>query len=125
MATEEFCGAVVLEIDGREIDCTNLSVQVATGRSAVKTMNRNRWIAGYKNGVMTYELSLTVVVPKDGDEPNWANIERGKVSREPIDGNGQRVSYLDCFTVSVGHTYDVDNEARKSITMIAAREVTE
>jgi uncharacterized protein YunC (DUF1805 family) len=125
MATEEFCGAVVLEVDGQEIDCTSLSVQVSTGRSAVKTMNRKRQIAGFKQGVTTYELSLTVVVPKDGKEPNWAGIERGKVTRETIDGTGERVSYLDCFTVSVGHTFDVDNEARKSITMIAAREVKE
>jgi hypothetical protein len=125
MATEEFVGAVVLELDSREIDCTSMSVQVVTGRSAVKTMKRSRGIAGFKNGVMTYEISLTVVVPKDGDEPDWANIERGKVTAEPIDGTGQRVSYLDCFSTSVGHTYDVDNEARKNITLIAAREVKE
>lgn len=125
MPTEEFCGAVVLEVDGQEIDCTSLSVQVTTGRSPVKTMNRKRQIAGFKQGVKVYELSLTVVVPKDGKEPKWADIERAKVTREPIDGAGQRVSYLDCFTTNVGHSFDVDNEARKSITMIAVREVTE
>ncbi len=125
MATEEFVGAVVLEVDGREIDCTSLSVQVVTGRSAVKTMNRTRNIAGFKEGVRTYELQLTVVVPKDGNEPDWANISRAKVTREPIDGTGQRVSYLDAFTTSVGHSFDVDNEARKNISMIAVREVKE
>lgn len=126
MPSEEFCGAVVLELDGgREIDCTSFSVQVVTGRSPVATMNRSRTIAGFKNGIKRYELSLTVVVPKDGDEPDWANIERGKVTREPIDGEGQRVSYLDCFTTSVGETYDVDNEARKNISMVAVREVKE
>lgn len=125
MPSEEFTGAVVLEIDGREIDCTAMSVQVATGMSPVATMNRTRNIAGFKKGVRRYELSLTVVVPKDGSEPDWANIERGKVTREPIDGQGERVSYLDCFTTSVGETYDVDNEARKNISMIAVREVKE
>lgn len=125
MAAEEFVGAIALELDGREIECTSLSVNVSTGNRLVRTMNRSRNAAGYTKGVRQYDLNLTVVVPADGNEPNWAEIVGAKITREPIDGQGERVSYLDCFTVSVGHTFEVDGEARKSISMHAMREVRE
>lgn len=124
MALEEFVGAVVLEVDGREIDCTSLSVQESTGRRGVRTMNRTGRLSGYTEGVSAFELTLTVVIPKDGDEPQWGTIKGAKVTRELISGGG-RFSYLDCFTTGVGTTFEVDGEARKTINMMASREVKE
>ena len=124
MALEEYVGAVILDLDGREVDCTSLSVNENTGRRGVKTMNRTGRIGGYTEGVKSYDLTLTVVIPKDGDEPAWGSIVGAKVSREMISGGG-RTSYLDCFTVGVGTTFEVEGEARKTINMVASREVQE
>lgn len=124
MALEEYVGAVVLEVDGREIDCVSLSVQINTGRRGVRTMNRSARLAGYTEGVTAIELTLTVVIPTDGSEPQWDKIKDAKVSRELISGGG-RFSYLDAFTTAVGATFEVDGEARKTINMMASREVKE
>lgn len=124
MALEEFVGAVTMELDGREIDLVSLSVQAMNGKRVVRTMNRSGNAAGFSRGVTQYELQATVVIPADGDEPDWANIENAKITREPIAG-GRRVSYLDCFTISVGETFSVDDEARRNITLVALREVRE
>jgi len=124
MALEEFEGAIILELDGREIDCTSLSVRESTGRRLVRTMNRSGHGAGFVQGVDQFDLTVTVVVPKDGAEVDWARITGSKITREPIAG-GQRVSYLDCFTTEVGQSFEVDGEARKTISMHALREVKE
>lgn len=54
MALEEYVGAVVVEVDGREIEAFSCSPSANTGRKPVKTMNRNQRIAGYTNGVYEY-----------------------------------------------------------------------
>lgn len=51
MALEEYVGAVVVEVDGREIEAFSCSPSANTGRKPVKTMNRSQRIAGYTNGV--------------------------------------------------------------------------
>ena len=40
MALEEYVGAIVMEVDGQEIEVTDLKVDTNTGRKLVKTMNR-------------------------------------------------------------------------------------
>jgi len=124
MALEEFEGAITLELDGREIDCTSLSVRASTGRRLVRTMNKTGNAAGFVKGVTQFDLTVTVVVPKDGKDVEWDAITGAKITREPI-GGGQRHSYLDCFTTEVGQSFEVDGEARKTISMHALREVKE
>ena len=124
MALEEFVGAVALEFDGREFDCTSFSASVATGRSLVRTMNRSGRAAGYRKGITQYDLSITVVIPADGSEPDWENMVGAKLSVEPIAG-GQREAYLDVFTTSVGAAYEMDGEARRNISAHALRKVKE
>ena len=51
MALEEYVGAVVVEINGREIEAFSCSPSANTGRKPVKTMNRSQRIAGYVEGV--------------------------------------------------------------------------
>ncbi|MBX3588795.1 MAG: phage tail protein [Ramlibacter sp.] len=124
MALEEYVGAVVLEIDGREIEITSLDVKDMTGRKPVKTMNRTGRLKGFTRGIGQFDIKATAVVPVNGSMPDWANIEGAKITQEPLAG-GQRVSYLDCFTVDVGEQYSVDNEARVDINMHALRKVQE
>lgn len=124
MALKEFVGSISLDVDGREIDVASVSPRESTGRRPVRTMNKLRAIAGFSRGIKTFELRVTAVVPKDGSEVDWSNIEGAKLTIEPSDG-GQRTSYLDCFTTEVGAEYSVDNEARLDIQLMAVRKVEE
>jgi hypothetical protein len=124
MALQEFVGAVVMEVDTREIDIVSISPRHMTGRRAVRTMNKTGNAAGFSQGVTSIELRITAVVPATGEPLDWKNIQGAKITITPIAG-GQRKSYLDCFTTEVGHQYEVDNEARIDISMVALREITE
>lgn len=124
MALEEYVGAIVMEVDGQEIEVTDLKVDTNTGRKLVKTMNRTGRAKGFSRGIAEIQLSLTVVIPDSGDL-DWQAIEGSKITEYPLSNTGKRTSYLDCFTLTVGKTYSVDNEARRDITMQALREVTE
>ncbi|HDZ9666299.1 TPA: phage tail protein [Yersinia enterocolitica] len=125
MAADEYVGSIVLEIDGREIEVTSLNVDITTGRKLVKTMNKTGRSKGFSRGIAEYKLSLSAVVPLDGNI-DWAAIENAKVTQYPLNGSGgKRTSYLDCFTTETGAKYTVDNEAMIDITMNALREVIE
>lgn len=124
MALQEFVGAIVMEVDAREIEIVSCSPRVMTGRKLVKTMNRSGHAAGFSRGVATYELSVTAVVPKTGSPVNWEDIEGAKITLSPISG-GQRISYVDCFSLEVGHQYEADNEARIDIKLAALKKVEE
>lgn len=124
MALQEYVGAIVLEVDGAEIEVVSVSPTTNTGRKPVRTMNRARRIAGFSRGITTYELRVVCVVPTDGTSVDWEGIEGAKLTIEEGD-NGQRVSYLDCFSTEVGNEYTDDNEARRNITLNAVRKVIE
>lgn len=122
MALDEYVGSIVLEINSQEIEITDLDVSVNTGRKLVKTMNSTGKAKGYSQGIATYELSISAVVP-DEDEPDWENLVGVKVTSYPLNDSGNRTSYLDCFTTEVGTKYTVDNEAKIDIKMSALSKV--
>lgn len=124
MALQEYVGAIVMEVDGKEIEIVSMSPNEETGRRLVKTMNKTGNAAGFSKGVTMFDLSVSAVIPKTGDPLDWSNIEGAKITVSPVSG-GQRVSYLDCFTISVGRQYSADNEARIDIRMNALRKVEE
>lgn len=124
MALQEFVGAASLEVDGKEVEVSSISVKESTGRRAVKTMNRAMRIKGFSRGIVTYDLSVTAVVPLTGTPIAWANIEGAKITVQPV-GGGKRYSYLDCFTLELGEKYEVDGEAMIDIQMAALRKVQE
>ncbi|EIF0163177.1 phage tail protein [Salmonella enterica] len=122
---DEYVGAIVLEVDGEEFECSDLDVQISTGRKLVKTMNKTGRAKGFTRGIATYELSLSVVIPLSGDK-DWAGMEGVKVTQYPVsDSGGKRTSYLDCFVTDVGAKYTVDGEAKRDIKMSSLREVIE
>ncbi|MEX9938233.1 hypothetical protein AB7W72_22480, partial [Providencia rettgeri] len=122
---EEYAGAIVLEIDGREVEVTDMDVQEVTGRKLVKTMNKTGRAKGFMRGIATYELSISVVIPLNGDM-DWGAIEGSKLTQYPISGSGgKRISYLDCFVTEVGEKYSTDNEAKRDLKLNALRKVIE
>lgn len=124
MALEEVKGAIVLEVDGKEVEVVDLSATERTGTKPVKTMNRARRVGHFSSGIEEHDLRVTVVIPLSGDM-NWGAIKGAKLTEYPVSDNGKRTSYLDCYTVEVGETYNVDNEARRDISMFASRKIEE
>ncbi|MFD3249464.1 phage tail protein [Rahnella aquatilis] len=125
MALEEYVGSIILEMDGQEIEVTDLKEDTTTGRKLVKTMNKTGRAKGFARGIAEYQLTISVVVPLTGDL-DWEAMEGAKVTQYPLSGSGgKRVSYLDCFSTQVGATYTVDSEAKRDITVSALRRVTE
>lgn len=125
MALEEYVGAIVLEVDGQEAEVVSVSPTSKTGKKPVKTMNRTGRVKGFARGVEEHELKVTIVIPLDGDEIDWFNMEGGKLTMFPVSPGGQRVSYYDCVTLDMGDQYSVENEARRDLTIFSTRRVTE
>ncbi|MDD6910933.1 phage tail protein [Actinobacillus minor] len=121
----EYVGAIVLEVDGVEIEVTKCDPKVNTGRKGVKTLNSLGRMRGFIQGIAEYTLSITAVKPKDGTELDWDNITNAKVTFYPLGNDGQRTTYQDCFTTEVGESYTVDNEAVIDIQMGALNKVVE
>lgn len=124
MALQEYAGAIVLEVDGTEVEVIDLNVNTQTGRKLVKTMNKTGRAKGFAKGIAEYDLDVTVAIPLTGDI-DWAAIEGAKLTIYPISPGGKRESYLDCFTTQVGEKYSVDNEARRDLKIQALRNVKE
>lgn len=122
MALEEYVGAIVLYADGQEIEVTDIRPQTNTGRKLVKTMNKTGRAKGYSKGIAENSLSITVVLPKDVEQPDWDEMVGAKLTIMDMDGN-PLYSYLDCFTTQIGEQYSVDNEARRDITVQSLRKV--
>lgn len=115
----------MLEVNGVEIEITDLNVTKQTGRKLVKTMNSEGRARGFAKGIATWELSLTAALPIDGSEIDWAEINDAKITVYPLNQDDKRTSYLGCFTTQVGEKYTVDNEAVIDIQMTALKEVKE
>jgi len=124
MALKEYAGAMVLEIDGQEIEVVSLSTTTRTGKKPVKVMNRSRLIGGFARGIQEYELRATVAIPLQMDFA-WEDIEGAKLTIFPASPAGKRVSYLDCVSTEIGEEYSVDNEARRDVSLFAVRRVEE
>lgn len=123
---KEFLGAIVLEVDGQEVEIISVNSTSRTGRKPVKTMNRTGKTAGFTQGVGEIELKVTAPIPVDGsDELDWDAVTTSKITIYPSTTTGKRISYLGCFTTEVGEQYSVDNEARRDISMGAIKKVIE
>lgn len=124
MALIEYLGAIVMEIDGQEIEIESLDASVKTGRKLVKTMNKTGRAKGFARGIAEYDLKVTAVIPLTGDI-DWAAIQGAKIVVYPLTAGGKRTSYQDCFTVDVGEKYQVDGEAKRDVSMQALNKVVE
>ena len=125
MSDATYAGAIIMEVNGRDIEIVSLKPQTTTGRKPVKTMNRQGRVMGYADGVTEHKLSLTAAISIDGTEIDWDNITRAKITIYPINKEERRVSYLDCFTTECSEQYEADNEAKIDIEMIALHKIWE
>lgn len=123
MALKEYQGAIVLEVDGTEVEIESLDVTEKSGRKVIKTMNRTGRPTGFSKGISEITLKVSAVVPVTGDI-DWMSLQGAKITVYPV-GGGQRTSYLDCFTTEMGKKYKVDGEAMQDLQMSALRKVLE
>ncbi|TXG76836.1 MAG: phage tail protein [Rhodocyclaceae bacterium] len=117
--SSEYVGAVILEWDGREIECVSVSSDVSTGKRLVKTMNRSGRAKGHAKGVADFKLSVEVAIPTDGSEPDWLTIESGKLTVVPVDGIGKREVFTGCEVESMSSKYQVDGAAMRTLSITA------
>ncbi|WP_234086755.1 hypothetical protein [Azonexus sp. R2A61] len=115
---EEYVGAVVLEWDGKEIECLSMSVKCDTGKRPVKTMNRKKRVKGHAQGIVTYELDVEVAIPRTGDL-DWENMQDAKLTEFPVDDEEQRTTYYGCECTGYSEKYVVDGHAVRSLTISA------
>lgn len=116
---QEYVGAVVLEWDGREIECASISSDVSTGKRLVKTMNRKQRAKGHARGIPDFRLSVEVPIPTDGSEPDWLLIEGAKLTVVPIDDNGLREVYYGCEVETISSKFQVEGAAMRTLTITA------
>lgn len=125
MSDATYAGAVIMEINGREVEIVSIKPTTTTGRKPVKAMNRKGKVRGFAEGVTEYKLSITAAIPIDGTIPDWDNITKAKITIFPINQEDKRTSYLDCFSTETSEQYEVDNEARIDIEMVALDKIEE
>lgn len=117
---KEYCGTIVLEVDGKEHETISVDTTVKISAKLVKTMNSKKRALGKTCGTREYDLKLQVPVPLDGEEPDWDNMENATLKIYPACGTGGKSEqYVGCFTVEVGSKYKVEGEAVRDITMHA------
>jgi len=118
IGTKEYCGTMVLEVDGVEYETVSIDTTTKTGNKPVPTMNSKRRSLGTTTGTKEHSLKLEVLVPCDGDEPDWINMTGATLTIYPACGSGgKREIYTDCTTEEVGGKYTVGKEATRSIDM--------
>lgn len=124
MAINEYAGAIIMELDGREVEVVDIDVTESTGMKPVKVMNRSRNIGGVAKGIKEYTLRVTVPIPLN-DDIKWGEILGATITVYPASPGGKRETYLNCCTSEVGQQYTVDNEARRTLSMFAVKKVDE
>ncbi|MDB5802264.1 MAG: phage tail protein [Rhodocyclales bacterium] len=116
---EEYVGAVVLEWDGKEVECASISTDITTGKRIVKTMNRTGRAKGHANGIADFKMSVEVPIPTDGSELDWMAITNAKLTVLPVDGVGKREIFVGCEVESMSSKYQVEGAAMRTLSITA------
>ena len=122
--SDKYVGAIVMDLNGTDIEVASVDHQFTTGRVIVKTMNRTGRAAGTARGIADHTLRVSVPIPKTG-EPIWSAVIDAKITMEPGDGGGQRETWTGVFLISIGSKYQVEGEAMRDLEMGALNYYTE
>lgn len=121
----KYAGAVIMEVNGREVEIISFKQEVTTGRKVVKTMNKSGKVRGYADGVTEYTMSVSAAIPLDESGIDWDNITNAKITIYPRNADEARISYIGCTSTKCSEEYSVENEARRDIEMFALDKVIE
>lgn len=120
ITNKEYCGTIVMEVNGAEYEIVSVAPTTKTGNKTVMTMNSKKRALGTACGVKEHSLKIEAAIPLDGSEPDWDNMKGATITLYPACGTGgKREIFIGCTTEEVGSTYNVGKEAVRSITMHA------
>ena len=122
--SDNYVGQIMLTLNGEDYEIKSLDATFRSGRTVVKTMNRQRRPLGTAAGVDDHELRISVAIPKNG-EPNWRAMTDAKITIEPVDGGGQRETWTGVALVEMGSKYQLEGEATRDLTLSALNYYTE
>lgn len=112
----EYDGEVVVEIDGKEVDCISFDDTVNTGRKPVKTMNRTGRAKGSVSGIKTYDMKITAPAPDTG-EYDWEKMDDAQIVIYPVANPAKRTTFSDSNVMSVGSRYQLEGEMVRDISL--------
>ena len=113
---EEAVGTIVMSVDGQEYDCSKFSSKKSTGVKPIPTMNRLRKVKFVSKGIVSHELTASVVIPEGRDTIDWLTVEEARISVESPEG-GFRETYIDCYVSDVSDAYDVNGETTRDLSL--------
>lgn len=122
---DRYVGAIVMDVNGREVEVVSVDPKANTGRQAVVTMNSKGRALGTSKGVRKYDLTVVVAIPLDGDDMEWEDIDDARITIRPENRAEKRTSYLGCATVEVGESYKIEGTAVRNLTMVALDKIKE
>lgn len=97
-------GAIVMSMNGQDVEVLSITPDENTGRQLITTMNRAGRARVTVDGVAVGGLTWEVVIPKSGDL-KWEDIDDGRIVVETRDGAHYRTySGVGVSTVSVAYT---------------------
>ena len=121
---DNYVGQIALSLNSTDYEIKSLDHTVRTGRTVVKTMNRQRRPLGTAAGVADHDLRVQVAIPKSG-EPNWLAMMDAKITIEPVDGGGKRETWTGVALIEMGSRYQLEGEAVRDLTLSALNYYTE
>jgi hypothetical protein len=117
---KEYCGTIVMTVNGQEYEVASVKPTVTTGAKVVKTMNSKKRALGSSCGSKEIAIDIEAYIPLDGSEPDWDNMRNATIVCYPACGTGgKREIYIGCTSEEVGSTYSLDNAAVRAIKMHA------
>lgn len=124
MALKEYLGAIILEIDGKEVEIESFDEDHKSGRSLVKPMSRKRGPSGYSEGVHEWTLKITAFIPKTG-APDWDKMTGAKLTVFPVSEGGERITFVDCVSLGDSRKYTAEGAAKVDVTLAAMDRIKE
>ncbi|WP_369012479.1 hypothetical protein [Acinetobacter baumannii] len=114
--SEDAVGAIVMSFNGLDYDVARFTSAITTGNRPVPTMNRKKRVKYKSEGITTYQLTASVVIPNGKDSVNWLAVKDGRLSVESPDGN-YRETFIDCNVLSISKSYEVNGETMRDLEM--------
>lgn len=114
----EYDGEVVVEINGKEVDCISFDDTENTGRKPVKTMNRLGRAKGSVTGIRMVDMKITAPAPATGDF-SWGTMKDAQIVIYPVGNPTKRTTFMDCNVTSIGSRYQLEGEMVRDVSLYA------
>ena len=118
IATKEYCGTIVLEVNGEEIECVSIEPTHKTNAKPVNTMNSKKRALGTACGTNEYNIKIEVPVATDqSKEFDSTLLKAATLTTYPACGtNGFRKIYTGVTAEEIGEKFSHGKESTRSIT---------